>query len=111
MPLLKLQSLTCHDPEDWQGRDEIRIQAGGKTRWKGKMRQGDTADLTKVPSISFDKTLAIDVWDYDKHDPNDHIGTAHASKSQEGAGEMTARFRHLHPLWGKVDYRMVWKVE
>jgi hypothetical protein len=78
---LQLQSIVCHQTEDSAGEDEPYIKVGGAKVWEGDLNDGESANLTQVPQISFQGNAILSLFDGDNPplDPDDPLGSVEVS--------------------------------
>ena len=96
MPKLKLMSLACNAPQDWDGTDETYIRIAGKRVWgPEKMKAMRVEDLEKqLPAYRFQNKIRIDLYERDTHwlKKDDHLGRTYARADMVG-GEWEHQFR------------------
>lgn len=87
-----MKTLTCYETEDNWGADHAYIKVNGETIW-GPVKINDNEDRNVDTDVAFTSKAIIELWDKDDHDPDDHLGTHVARKSELGKGEREANFR------------------
>lgn len=106
MARLKLISLHCTTTEDSTGADEPYLLVNGNRVWgSSSLNDGETADLSQVPLISFNGTASIKLFDDDSPDGDDNLGTHTANESQAGRGTQTGTFTQ-----DDADYTLTYEV-
>ena len=76
MRKITLNSMRCHDTEDW-GEDELRLDIAADGTGQGSLRrdmdEGETWNIRR--SYTFDRNVTLRLFDEDRG-PDDHLGTA-----------------------------------
>ncbi|GAB4173497.1 MAG: hypothetical protein Fur006_02870 [Coleofasciculaceae cyanobacterium] len=91
MPQLKLIALECIETED-SGEDEAYLRVKGVKVWGRSINSGQTADLSGLPLISFNRRARIELYDEDWPDADDLLGITYAIRSHIGQGEIEYNF-------------------
>jgi hypothetical protein len=91
MATLRLISLRCNRQEDYTGDDDtyIEINNGGEF-WKNRFDDGQSRTINK--DFSFVSRADIRLYEYDKYDPDDFLGSHVATRDEAGQGEKTVNF-------------------
>lgn len=94
MAQLRLLSIHCNTTEDVTGADEPYLKVGGRQVWSSQsLNDGQSAELSGVPPISFSRSIPIELWEQDGGflDPDDFLGSWTVRRRDAG-GEREARF-------------------
>src|SRR5262245_56880130 len=91
MANLRLISLECIETED-AGDDEAYLRVKGIKAWGGEINSGETADLSGLPLIHFNRRARIQLFDEDWPDSDDLLGTTYALRSHVDQGDIEYRF-------------------
>jgi hypothetical protein len=109
--ILRLISLYCSTTEDDAGADEPYLLVNGIEVWGDEspgLNNGQTADLSAVPQITFDVRARVELFDRDLGgaiDPDDLLGRFYAGKSQLDQGEVEYKF-----VLDDADYTLTYEV-
>lgn len=91
--VLVLDTLKCHETEDWNGADEPYLTISGiGTVWSGVMNDGDQRTLNQRRTVGSPAYIKLYDTDSGMFDKNDHLGTVIATSSMKGRGTMTGGF-------------------
>lgn len=91
MATLKLVSLRCNRQEDLTGDDDIYIEINNSGEfWKGRFDDSQSRGINK--DFSFDSRADIRLYEYDKYDPDDYLGSYVATADEAGQGEKKVNF-------------------
>lgn len=90
---LRLVSLECVRQEDFTGTDEPYLRVDGNRVWGPvNLGAGQTVDLRGVSPFAIRPRVAIDLFDEDFPDDDDHLGRTFARHGQAGQGGQTHTF-------------------
>ena len=104
MAILKLKSLHCIETEDNWGADDAYIKVNGVLVW-GPTKINDNQSHTLNVDVNFADNAAIELFDKDDADPDDHLGTNVAWAAHAGQGEKTVYFNA-----DDCNYRLIYLV-
>lgn len=91
MATLRLLSLRCNRQEDWTGDDDIYIEINNSGKfWRDRFDDSQSRSINK--DFSFDSRAEIRLYEYDKHDPDDYLGSHVATGDESGQGEKKVNF-------------------
>jgi hypothetical protein len=103
---LILLRLECKKAQEITHPDEPYLKVNGKqVSSPTKMDKGAIRDLSSIPAISFDKKVKVELFEYDKPDPDDLLGEQIITSNQAGQGELTVVFNEDGAL-----YELTYKV-
>ncbi|MCW8796261.1 MAG: hypothetical protein OQK67_04280 [Chlorobium sp.] len=93
---LFLESLKCHETEDFIGADETYMRANNVIVWGPKsMNDGNTRDLTGLDPLGFQGSVRLDLYDKDgdmPSDDDDHLGHFLVTPAVNGQGTQSYTF-------------------
>ena len=91
MATLRLLSLQCNRQEDYTGDDDIYIKINnGEKFYKGRFDDGQSRTINK--DFDFVSQADVRLYEYDKYDPDDFLGSHVIEKDEQGQGEKTFNF-------------------
>lgn len=90
MPKLTLGTLNCIETEDNWGSDDPYILANGTEVWRGKLNDGQRADVGA--HIDFTTQVLLQLREADDADPDDDLGSWTVNVGEAGQGEKRAFF-------------------
>lgn len=91
MTTLTLLSLRCNRQEDLTGDDDIYIEINNSGEfWKGRFDDSQSRSINK--DFIFDSRADIRLYEYDKYDPDDSLGSYVATGDEAGQGEKKVNF-------------------
>jgi len=91
MAILRLISLRCNRQEDFTGDDDIYIEINNSGEfWKGRFDDSQSRIINK--DFSFESRADIRLYEYDKYDPDDSLGSYVVTGDEAGQGEKKVNF-------------------
>ena len=91
MPICRLIRITCHEQEDYTGRDHPYITVNGKRLWGPKgMRKEETREILR--NYQFPRRAKVRLYEQDDYEPDDFLGEHEITRADIGEGEQEYTF-------------------
>lgn len=94
MTTLQLISIECKRMEDFTGSDTPYLRIKGNEVWRDRMKNEDSRDLRRLPTILFSGKARITLMEGDTGflDDDDDLGTTYAYKWMAGKDDQEHHF-------------------
>ena len=91
MPICRLIRITCHEQEDWTGKDHPYITVNGKRVWGPMgMEEGETREILR--NYQFPRRALVRLYEQDDYESDDFLGEHEITRANVAQGEQEFTF-------------------